>query len=249
MSENSYNEKLAQLEAYPNDKLTNLPMPVDTFVQEASNLHYWCQKDKVALINAGLNWDLVDDLPSRLGALQHAESIWRSEYKDYTDSIREWKKISPKAFDLRDVILHYFFHAYRDMPDVNQKVQVIAEGSSNDDMIQDLSDLSVLGKKYPTQLEVIGFDMALLDQAAENAATLNELLAMVNGNYEKATPAKVLRDKAFFFTKEAVDEIRLQGQFVYWRNDERRVGYRSKYNRKRRVTHAPRQDVEKESAN
>ena len=32
--------------------------------------------------------------------------------------------------------------------------------------------------------------------------------------------------------KNAVDEIREFGQFVFWRNEERRVGYRSEYFRK-----------------
>jgi hypothetical protein len=56
--------------------------------------------------------------------------------------------------------------AARKDAELTRKVRAIAAGSSHADMIQDLNDLSVLGKGYPAPLAAISFDMALLDQAA-----------------------------------------------------------------------------------
>ncbi|MBN2672899.1 MAG: hypothetical protein JXX29_14545 [Deltaproteobacteria bacterium] len=44
---------------------------------------------------------------------------------------------------------------------------------------------------------------------------------------------KRIRDQAYTHLKEAVDAIRECGQYVFWKNPDRRKGYASDYNRKR----------------
>ena len=46
------------------------------------------------------------------------------------------------------------------------RVRVIADGTGDADMIQDLSDISVFGKANPKELHKIKLDMTRLDQAA-----------------------------------------------------------------------------------
>ncbi|MGD2086544.1 MAG: hypothetical protein PVH61_10205 [Candidatus Aminicenantes bacterium] len=41
--------------------------------------------------------------------------------------------------------------------------------------------------------------------------------------------AKKIRDQAYTHLKEAVDEIRLFGQYVFRQNKDRFIGYRSNY--------------------
>ena len=45
----------------------------------------------------------------------------------------------------------------------------------------------------------------------------------------KDNEKKVLRDKAYAHMKEAVDEIRRCGQYVFWKDKQRLKGYRSQY--------------------
>ena len=70
-------------------------------------------------------------------------------------------------------------------------------------MIQDLSDLSVLGKAN------------------------QPLLAAMNGERAENNSAKTIRDKAYTLLKKAVDEIREAGKYVFWKNPDRLKGYYS----------------------
>ena len=232
MSEQLINEKLNELNSMTDLEAKSPSMPVSIMLQEAANLHEWCLKDKNALSAAGLDWTLVDDLELREGALRISQAKWSSEYKSYQDCQAEWKIASPEAFNLRDELIHHFYHALFEIPNEYSKVQRIDEGGSNADMIQDLIDLSELGMKHSEALTAIGMDLSLLDQARAKSFDLAGLLAKVNGAITETSPMLEVRNKAYTHLKETLDEIRRVGQYVFWRNDVRLKGYASAYNRK-----------------
>ena len=53
--------------------------------------------------------------------------------------------------------------------------------------------------------------------------------AATTDKYDK--DVKRIRDQAYTHLKEAVDALRRCGQFVFWKNEDRRKGYTSQYNR------------------
>jgi len=67
MSDSSQNlaAKLSTLETITTDAIKHPTIPVQIYVQEAEDLFNWCQIDKGALTAAGLDWQLVEDLPVR----------------------------------------------------------------------------------------------------------------------------------------------------------------------------------------
>lgn len=229
MSKEQFDLKRVAIEAITDEENVSPTMPVAIALQEAEDLYEWCQTDKEVLAKAGLDLAFIDDLPARVGACRYTQSMWQKEYKSIEDSQKEWLAKSPAAYELRDDILHHFFHAYRKNPDLLSKVQKIAEGNSHADMIQDLSDMAVLGTGNPEPLTAISFDMNLLDISAETSAAMAELLAKSNGARLSDNKLKILRDKAYTYVKQAVDEIRHHGQYVFWRNEERKKGYVSRY--------------------
>lgn len=233
MSQEQFELKRAEIEALSNDETIIPNMPVAVAVQEAEDLVVWCQLDKEALTKAGLDWQLAIDLPLRIGACRYAQSLWQKEYKSIEDAQKEWQLKSPEAYELRDEILHYFFHAYRKMPDLLSKVQKIAQGSSHADMVQDLSDLAVLGKAHPEPLKAISFDLTLLTKADQTSEAMANLLAQANGTRFNDNKLKIIRDKAFTYMKQAVDEIRRHGQFIFWKQPERYKGYTSRFVKQR----------------
>ncbi|WP_282080205.1 hypothetical protein [Aquimarina algiphila] len=109
------------------------------------------------------------------------------------------------------------------------RVREIANGSGNADMIQDLSDLSVLGKSNTKELNEVKFKLAKLDTAANLSNTMAELLAKANGAILENSSAKLVRDKAFTHLKEAIDEVRDAGKYVFKDQPERFRGYTSRY--------------------
>lgn len=229
MSKANFDEKLSEITAIPTEDVKQPNMPVGEAVQEAENLTAWAKEDKAALTKAGLDWALVEDLPLRAGACRYAQSIWARDSQSREEAQLEWKEKSPAAFALRDELLHHYTFGFRKQPDLITKVQAIREGGSNADMLQDLSDLNVLGQENKDLLKAIGLDLKLLNTAAETADELSALLAKANGEVSEDDNAKELRDRAFTYMKLAVDEIRTVGQYVFYKDDVRKRGYISQY--------------------
>jgi hypothetical protein len=229
MSLENYETKKAIFDAMDAKMAISPNMPVGTALQEAEDLYKWCQSDKESLTKVGLDWRLVTDLPVRTGACRYIQSEWKKDYRSQEEAQKEWKEKAPAAFDFRNELVHDFLFAYANTPDLYAKTQKIAEGGSNADMIQDLSDISVLGKAYAAPLLAIGFDMSKLDKATALVAELAPLLAQANGNAKEDNKMRIERDKAFAHLKEAVDEIRRCGQYLFWKDESRRKGYVSEY--------------------
>ena len=108
----------------------------------------------------------------------------------------------------------------------------IKEGSGDDDMIQDLANLAVLGKANSPLLEATNFDLNLLDKAEKLSDTLPGILAAANGDKASNSAVKNIRDQAYSYLKIRVDEVRRYGKFVFRDNKDRRVGYLHHYKNK-----------------
>ncbi|MFN8254154.1 MAG: hypothetical protein U0W24_00600 [Bacteroidales bacterium] len=229
MSKENFESKKSEIGAIP-DSLANYPgIPVDVALQEAEDLLVWCQPDKELLVKAGLDWKLVEDLNARIGACRYLQSQWLKDYRSLEQVQVEWNQKSPLAYDLRNELLHHFYFAYAKLPDLYNRTQKIAEGNTHADMIQDLSDLSALGQAFPDPLKAIGFDMSLLEKAAATSEEMALLLANANGKKMEDNKMRLLRDKAFTYMKEVVDEIRRCGQYVFWKDEQKRKGYASRF--------------------
>jgi hypothetical protein len=96
-------------------------------------------------------------------------------------------------------------------------------------MIQDLSDLAALGKANTEPLKAISLDLTLLDKAEAMSSQMASLLANANGKKLEDNKLRLLRDKAYTHAKEAVDEIRRCGQYVFSKDEQRYKGYTSRY--------------------
>ncbi len=231
-----YKKKLETLLAMAEDRV-KIPVniPVGVYIQEAENLYRWCEDDEGVLTAAGLDWELVTDLPARIGALTEAEARWNAERLEGPAAPKEWKEQSKVAYDLRSRLMQSFRFAYRDHADLLKAVKAVGKGKrGHANMIQDLNDLCALGEGYPEPLTRVNFDMSLLDKADVTAAQMTRLLSRAIEERNRRNEAKRIRDRAFTHLKEAVDTIYEHGQFVFRENSERREGYRSNYMRVRR---------------
>jgi len=237
-NKSDYEEKLAVIMAIPDDQVTEPNLPVETAAQEGENTYYWAMKDIEKLKPAGLSVALVEDIPKRTGSLREAESRWNGKINKKKEAEEEWSKKAPYALDKRNEWLHDFGFAYRKDSYLRNRVRAIRENAGYDDLIQDLNDIAVLGKENPEPLKTIGFDLDQLDEAARLSDEMATLLTEVNGDRNSINEAKIIRDKAFTHLKEAVDEVREYGKYVFWRDEERLKRYRSDYfyeiNKKRR---------------
>lgn len=231
MSKKEFELKKVVFETINDNNVKYPGMPIDVALQEAENLNVWCREDKELLIKAGLDWSLVEDLAIRTGACRYAQSLWQKEYRSHEEAQKKWAEQSPEAYNLRDELLHHFFFAFRNATDLHARVKQISKGGSHADMIQDLSDLAALGKANIQNLKAINMDLTLLDKAQNTADAMSELLAKAYSQRMKDNTIRLIRDKAYSHLKEAVDEIRKCGNYVFWKDETRKKGYISKYNK------------------
>ena len=229
MSKEEFDLKQPIFDATPTDLVKIPNIPVDKGLQEAEDLYVWSQPDKEELEKINTTWELITDLPVRTGACRHIQSQWQKEMNLQKAEKKEWDEKSDKGYHLRDELLDHFEFAYFHFPDLISSTKKIAEGSGHADMIQDLSDLAILGKANPAPLVKANIDLSQLDEAETLSEELAVLLAKVNGQRLEDNPTKILRDKAYMHMKEAVDEIRRVGHYVFRNNESRRKGYYSKY--------------------
>jgi hypothetical protein len=226
--------KLSVIQRIPKESIKYPSMPMDTYIQEAQYLYKWCLPDLEALAGAGLDWSLVEDLPLRVLAASEAQSEWHNVMFGREEAQKRWAELSPGGYALRDELLHFMRYAYRNLPDLQTRVDSVADGSSDADMIQDLNDLAVIGRENLEPLTEVGFDPTKLDEAAALNASLGELRADASVDKAADREKKLLRDQAYTHLKEAVNAIRECGQFVFWKNQDRAKGYASDYKRKSR---------------
>lgn len=228
-STTDYEQLLPEIQAIKPEEVITPNMPIDVFVQEGENLYHWCIDDRQALESSGLDANLIDQLPVRAGACREAQSLWIKERNMRQDAEQQWKEKAPAAFDLRDQLVHAFRFAFRKDESLLSRVAEIAEGDTNSDMVQDLNDLAALGRANLSLLTAIGLSADLLDQASETADQMGALLGATNGERMANNEAMIIRDKAYTYLKQAMDEIRASGKYVFWRNPDRQKGYSSTY--------------------
>ncbi|WP_321348309.1 hypothetical protein [uncultured Draconibacterium sp.] len=235
--------------AIPAEEVKAPEIPVESAIQENENLYLWSLDDKDALMAAGLPdyWmtgdatvptapglpeTSIDSLTARNGACRTAEALWKREQHTPQDAQKEWEERAPAAYELHDRLLHDFRYAFRNNQQLLNRVSDISDGTGDADMIQDLSNLAALGEANPEPLALINFDVTLLQLAATTADELAIVLAQANGEKEIDSQVKITRDRAYTYMKQAADEIKNCGRYVFWKNEARLKGYRNIYRNK-----------------
>jgi hypothetical protein len=240
-----YNSKIEFIKAIPDDQIkAPNAIPVGIYIQEAYDLKKWCQADKEELTAKGLDWKVVEDIPIRCGALTEAESKWQRAQLMRIKNENIWGRELPKGYDLRNELIHHFNYAFRDNSSLLKKVKEIANRSTHDGMINGLYDLNVLGLVNQYLLKKIGFDLTLLDLAAEKSRELaekKEAASWYSEDYleswysEDYLEAKKIRDQAYTHLKEAVDLVYDCGKYVFCKDSARLKGYSSNHIRLKRL--------------
>jgi hypothetical protein len=239
-----FQEKLHEIMAIPDQEVQSPYMPLDHYMLEAEGTRVQALKDIKELVNAGIPEDLVYDLAKRVGACRQAQSNWVDSQHQPEEAEKRWNKLLKIGIRLRKKLFRAFRYAYRKNSDLIRQVSYISKDTGNADLIQDLNDLSTMGRNNPEPLKAINFDMELLDQAADLSDEMSELLNVANGERYSDDEARIFRDKAYTFLKFAVDEIRDCGKYLFWDDPERLRYYTSEYLRKHR--HASSEDEEPE---
>ena len=226
-----FNQLKETIEMMDEKQVLTPNMPVDVFNQEAEDLYQLALADKEKLTQRGLKEESIQALNVAAGACRYAEAEWNKERNAKQEAQRQWKEKSPEAYELRDDLMDEFEFAFVRNGSLLSVLDRIKDGNGDADMIQDLVDLSVLGKENTEVLATTHCDITLLDRAESMADEMADLLGMANGAKNENNEAKVLRDKAYTYLKAHVDEVRRYGKFVFRKDRDHAAKYASEYRR------------------
>ncbi|MCP4221584.1 MAG: hypothetical protein GY765_43570 [bacterium] len=225
---------LIALEDIPSNSVSSPTVPVTACIQEAEDLAVWCVDDRVPLEAAGLDWGVAEEIPTRAGALRHAESLWSMAIREDDEDAAQWVEESAKAIDYRAVLLHRLRFAFSDHPKLLVKLREVSRGNKQRELMQALSRLSVIGNNHLDLLAAVGITPSELEVADRYSDELAVRLAASKKSEKELTGKRLLRDRAYLYLKEGVDKVRKYGRFLFWRTPERLVGYVSEYFRQYR---------------
>lgn len=228
-AQESYNKHFAAFSAIPPDKIKTPRMPRIDIMGEAEELKLAAQEDKEALVKAGCPEEYITTLDERIGAYAHASSIWENSEFAKSDAKRQWIQEEDGAYTFKERLLHGLNHALRENPDELKYVKKISAGHGKRDLVMDLKDISVLGRRNIDALSAIGFDPADIDKADALYEKLSNLLSEANMSPGELEELKTLAYQAYTYLQEAVAEIRTNGQYVFWKDEARLNLYKSEY--------------------
>lgn len=229
-----FNATLSTAQALKEENIQTPRIPVGIYLQEAEDLFQVALSDKSKLLATGLPEQIVDQLPVYAGATREAQSLWAKELQMRADAEAQWQIESPKAYELRDKLLHTFGYAFRKDASLLSRLKAIRDGHGHADMIQDLNDLAVLGQSAEPLLVQINCDMQEIEQAYKLSDSLATVLARSNGERTSKNETKILRDRMYTLLKASVDEIRDCGKYIFWKDEAKRKQYSSAYERRMR---------------
>lgn len=209
-----YAAKIDIISAIANKDMKFPSMPVDVYVQEAEDLFSVVADNKEKFEAIGFDVSSIDDLSVRIGACREAESLWQALFNTNEEAQKLWLDESPGAYFMRDDLLDVMRYAFRKDVSLLSNVKNIAKGRGHADMIQDLNDIAALGRDNKEFFDAINFDAVNFSKAADLADRMGTVLGDAHKE-EGINKARIIRDKAYTYLKELVDEVKETGKFIF----------------------------------
>src|SRR5262245_26697828 len=194
-------------------------------VMEEARLLIRVVKDEGKKLLDGTRIDkkLLRSLPDRGELLEEMDARWARELGQRAK--KPARKAAKEAEALRaDMVaaLRYFLDGDAG---VQAQVDVIQEGSGLADLVDDLGKLAGLVERHARSLEKAGLDGAPV-RARELADLLGETRAAERSE-AAFSDALGLRNRAFWYLREAMDEIRAAGRYAFRHDSKALVAFRA----------------------
>lgn len=246
MSETNTSKSMEELVMQiPVEQVVKPTIPVDVTIQEANKLHAYASQDKEALIAKGLTEEMIADLGVRSRFLLAKQNIWVSVYQSTLSNTQEWNKKIEEGRLLQRELQHDFQFALRKNTKALRVLQITLDGNRDSDTIVDLGSYPEIAKQYPEELKEIKFDQSKLTRAASIAEELMALQEKADGVQNSSErPEKDMRDRAYTYLKQLVDEIRSYGKYAFWNDEEKQRRYASEYARQKNERNKKEEETE-----
>lgn len=232
-------QRLAAIKELKPDEVKACKMPIGIYLHEADRLYAQVMSDWSEMKAGGMPLTLLQKLQERTDLLREAELLWQAQNVKKDADQEAWKSASAEMYVFYKELQQQMTFAYRKHPDLLQRLKSIKKKRTHAQVIQNLRDLSVLGKKHLSPLLANGFDVAILDEAVQVSFRMHELYATARMSRYTHHQEKLLRDQAYCILKEVVDEVRSYGKFIFRDEPDHVHYYASQYRRERKQPAKP----------
>lgn len=224
-----YSDSIALIMSLEDHLVRSLDMPEEDAVHEGQRLHEAVKEEYDALLALGCPQEYLDTLPLRLDLFSYLANYFLLRLDETENLMEIWMEKKSFGYTFRRKLFSAFRVAYRHFPKLLEKVENVIKGKGDTDMVMDLRSLQILGTAHPAQLQAVNFDLTRLDDSLALHHELLEILAKSNLTTDEEKELREIRNRAYSWLREAMDEIRTFGQWLHEDDEEKRLRYISLY--------------------
>lgn len=162
-----------------------------------------------------LSPELVAALPERRKLVEIAEDAWsRARSSLMSDDQKALRKEAERLKRDMMAALRYFLRKAENSEEIDKRLDAIAEGTGLADLVSDLRQLSGLLDEYAEALAKADLPKKASTRALVLADALNGSASVFSASAE-AQKAMDLRNRAFWWLREILDEVRAASRYVF----------------------------------
>jgi hypothetical protein len=213
----------------PEEKAIGLPMDEDDAVAEVRRVEQLLGRDSEALLQSDIDPVYVESFSTRVGAFAFAAAAVDAYLSAEKSAKQQWKERKVQGWRLREELMVTYAYVFRKHPRVLETLANIRKGLGNSDMLLDLLGLYILGNQRRQALAAANVDLSVVDSAKSLHGELSALLAATRTDPEEMAEAKLMRNRAWTYVHEALEEVYAAGRFVFRGDPVRRELYLNDY--------------------
>ncbi len=211
------------------DSIQHPNQPAENIVVEGKKNIKLTVEDREALLNSGIDAEILDGLQDRVEAYEISEAKY-IVLRDSTEDLKEKLKIiRDKTFEIRKVLLHNLNFVLKNDKDAVAALERIAHGRSINNKIFDIRPILELAGTHLADLDKINFDRSILDDAEILYNEAQEVQSEIAVSPKAISEIKEIRNRAYTYLNEALSKIKEHAHFVFWQNEERLNLYKNQY--------------------
>lgn len=210
-----YDATLPEVRAMSDGSIEKNNKPIDKLILEAAGMLLAYYENRSRFLENKFPLDESEKMDRRIGACRIAQSLYGVHAKADEGTKKRWSQKHDEAVKLKATFNKYIRFACVEFELSNTAIKKIADGSGTADLIQDLSDVSILAGEMKEYLDTINFDLTLIDTASTLAS---ELGALKNAAERDRSEAKVIRDKIVTLLIQSITKVRRWAHLIFEEN-------------------------------
>ncbi|MGL1886927.1 MAG: hypothetical protein OCD76_10455 [Reichenbachiella sp.] len=227
--ENIFTQDLPILQSTIRKKYYSVPIPINTYLEEAEGIYEVLSRKLVEMENGGFNTENAELYYRRIASARTAQVAMILHASEKKLSQKYFKKLYSEALTLREHILARFKMVVAQQPHHAILIEGISKHKRIGDTIQDLFELGKAGEHVIEELKKMKVTAADLSRAKELGTTLGRIHSAAQLDNQTHSEPRIIRDKAFTLLYESLHEIREWAKIIYKYNPPVRKLFFSKY--------------------